>query len=285
MKGKSWDEKKLQIQDWIKTGIEPHVNVEMNITNFNKDKVILLIRVPKSWNPPHCVKNKFNRIFFMRRDGRTDSMDYEELRRMFDLNNSLIEKINKFRDERVDKFESENQEKYKVIFHAVPLNAFSNNYINLEKAKNKLETGEIIGGFYKPNFEGLYQPYSTFFRQFYRNGIYEMHYTEHNPLEEIPLDYFEEEYIKFAEELLDFYQKMNILCPIIFFVSLTNVQNHELATNGLPLRNKVSDTNRSLLNPQGIIIENKTQIENEINNLFIPLWNHFGISKEYKEEL
>ena len=112
-----------------------------------------------------------------------------------------------------------------------------------------------------------------------------MHYTEHNPLEEIPLDYFEEEYIKFAEELLDFYQKMNILCPIIFFVSLTNVQNHELATNGLPLRNKVSDTNRSLLNPQGIIIENKTQIENEINNLFIPLWNHFGISKEYKEEL
>ena len=32
-------------------------------------------------------------------------------------------------DERIAKYESENQEYYKVIFHAVPLNAFSNNII------------------------------------------------------------------------------------------------------------------------------------------------------------
>ncbi|EEE41893.1 hypothetical protein METSMIALI_00784 [Methanobrevibacter smithii DSM 2375] len=53
-------------------------------------------------------------------------MEYEELRRMFDLNNSLIEKINNFRNGRIVKYESENPEYYKVIFHAVPLNAFSN---------------------------------------------------------------------------------------------------------------------------------------------------------------
>lgn len=282
LKGKSWDDKKLQIQNWINRGIEPRLNVEMNMCNFDNDKVVILIKVPKSWNLPHCVKNRQNRIFYVRRDGSTNSMDYDELRRMFDLNNSLIEKINNFRDERIAKFESENQEKYKAIFHAVPLNAFSNNQVDLEKAQKELETGTIIGGFYKPNFEGLYQPLSTFFRQFYRNGIYEMHYTQCNLNEEIFLEYFEEEYMKFAEEILDFYQKIDVLCPIIFFVSLTNVQNHELSTNGLPRRIKVFDKKRSILNPQGAIIENKIQLENEINNLFIPLWNHFGISRSYK---
>ena len=109
-----------------------------------------------------------------------------------------------------------------------------------------------------------------------------MHYTQYNPIEDIPLDYFEEEYLKFAEEIIDFYQKIDVLCPIIFFVSLTNVQNHERSTNGLPRLTKVFDKKRSLLNPHGIIIENKTQIENEVNNLFIPLWNHFGVSRSYK---
>ena len=79
-----------------------------------------------------------------------------------------------------------------------------------------------------------------------------------------------------------FYQKIDIICPIVFFVSLTNVQGHDLTTNGLPRFNKVFDKKRSVLNPNGMIIENEIQIENNITNLFIPLWNHFGISKEYK---
>lgn len=79
-------------------------------------------------------------------------MEYEELRRMFDLNNSLIEKINNFRNGRIVKYESENPEYYKVIFHAVPLNAFSNNSINLEKAKNELTYGRLIARNYIYNF-------------------------------------------------------------------------------------------------------------------------------------
>ena len=154
--------------------------------------------------------------------------------------------------------------------------------IDIEKAKKELETSRIIGGYYKPNFEGLYYPNGNFFKQFYRNGIYEMHYTQANQNEEIPLRYFEEEYLKFAHEIFDFYQKIDIICPIVFFVSLTNVQGHNLTTNGLPRFNKVFDKKRSVLNPNGMIIENETQIESNVNNLFVPLWNHFGISKEYK---
>lgn len=103
-------------------------------------------------------------------------MEYEELRRMFDLNNSLIEKINNFRNERIFKYESENSEFYKVIFHAFPLNAFSNNNINLEKAKRELEYGRIIGHIYKYNFEGLYNNNEDYL-QLFRNGTFERCYT------------------------------------------------------------------------------------------------------------
>lgn len=281
LQGKSWDDKKLQIQDWIKSGIEPRLNVEMKSYEINEDKIIILIKVPKSWNPPHCVKNKSQRTFYIRRDGLTDSAEYDELRRMFDLNNSLIEKVNEFRDKKVAKFESENQEAYSIIFHSIPINAFTNTQIDIEKAKKELKMGKIIGGHYEPNFEGLYKSNETF-KQVYRNGIYEMYYTQTCQNKKILLEHFEEEYLKFAHEIFDFYRKIDIICPIVFFVSLTNVQGHELHTNGLPRFNEVFDKKRSVLDPNGMIIENETQIENNVNNLFVPLWNHFGISKEYK---
>lgn len=103
-------------------------------------------------------------------------MEYEELRRMFDLNNSLIEKINNFRNGRIVKYESENPEYYKVIFHAVPLNAFSNNSINLEKAKNELTYSRLIARNYIYNFDGLYNN-SEEYLQLFRNGTFERCYT------------------------------------------------------------------------------------------------------------
>lgn len=65
--GKSWDDKKRQIQDIIAGNIEPRLNVKINIIYLDNTDVIILIKVPKSWNPPHCVKNKKNRIFYKER--------------------------------------------------------------------------------------------------------------------------------------------------------------------------------------------------------------------------
>lgn len=56
--GKSLDDKKRQIQDQIAENVEPRLNIEINMINLDEEKVIILIKVPKSWNPPHCVKNK-----------------------------------------------------------------------------------------------------------------------------------------------------------------------------------------------------------------------------------
>lgn len=274
--GKNWDDKKRQIQDLIAGNIEPRLNLETNVLNLDDDKVIILIKVPKSWNPPHCVKNKKNRIFYIRRDGRTDPMEYEELKRMFDLNNSLIEKINKFRDERIVKFETENQEYYKVIFHAVPLNAFSTNSINLEKAKKELINGRLIARNYIYNFDGLYNN-SEEHLQLFRNGTFERCYTMPYKDERMYLDDYEKDFMEFCKEILQLYKKLNIVSPVVFFVSLTNIQGYNLYNRGYIRTYGSIPDKRQKLDPSGIIINNENEIEKKVKDLFQPLWNHYGL--------
>ena len=275
LNGKSWDDKKLQIQDWIYGRIEPHLNIEINMITSADDKLLILIKVPKSWNPPHCVIDNQKRIFYLRRDGRTDPMEYEELKRMFDLNNSLIEKINNFRDNRIAKLESENRNHYKVIFHAVPLNAYSNNNINLEKAKNELN-GRIIGRDYKYNFEGLYHNNNEENLEFFRNGTFERCYTMPYTNEKMYLDTYEKDCITFCKEILQLYKELDIICPVVFFVSLVNIQGYSFMSNGVKKSYESIPDKREKLDPNGIIINNENEIEEKVKDLFKPLWNHYG---------
>ena len=56
LKGKSQDEKILQNQDWIKENIKPHLSVEMKTIEAKDNKIVILIKVAKSQNPPLCEK-------------------------------------------------------------------------------------------------------------------------------------------------------------------------------------------------------------------------------------
>ena len=224
----------------------------------------------------HCVINNKKRIFYVRRDGRTDPMEYEELRRMFDLNNSLIEKINNFRDNRISKLESKNQENYKVIFHAVPLNAYSNNNINLEKVKKELK-GRIIGCDYKYNFDGLYYNNNEENLQFFRNGTFERCYTMPYTNEKMYLDTYEKDCATFCKEILQLYKELDIICPVIFFVSLTNIQGCPLYSNGHTRSYESLPDKRLKLDPNGIAINDENEIEEKIKDLFKPLWNYYGL--------
>ena len=141
LKDSSWDDKKRSILSTIENNIEPRVDVEVKEIESDDNEVVILIKVPKSWNAPHCIKknNGKNRSFYIRRDGSTNPMEFEEIKDMFDLNNSLQEKVNNYRNERVSFLSSKNKDKYKVIFHAIPFDAFSINQIDFKKARNVLD--------------------------------------------------------------------------------------------------------------------------------------------------
>ena len=71
-------------------------------------------------------------------------MEFNEIKEMFDMNNKLTERINEFRCNRVLKYSAEDTNHYKVIYHSIPLNSFSNIQINLEDAKKHLIDYQVL---------------------------------------------------------------------------------------------------------------------------------------------
>ena len=282
---KSWDDKKRSILSSIENSIEPKVYVEIDNIELKNGKILILIKIPKSWSAPHCIKrnNGKNRSFYIRRDGSTNPMTYQEIETMFNSKNTTMDKINEFRNERLRKFSSKNTHNFKVIYHFVPLDSFSKDYININEVEDKLRNKIRIGGIYRYNFEGIYHYFDETFKQLFRNGIFEMVYESEAENERISLEYFQQEFLEVTKEIFDLYRELTIFCPIVLFVSLTNIINHPITQNVRIRRfQDPFDKERDILNPNGVIIENNEEIENAVHNIFIPLWNHFGYKVDYK---
>lgn len=285
----NWDDKKRTVLSWIETNIEPKVYVDIKPVKLENNNILILIKVPKSWTSPHCVKlnNGVKRSFYMRRDGSTTPMEFQEIEMMFNSKNMVMDKINEFRDKRINKFASENRDKFKVIFHVIPLDSFLKDDININEAERILQNKDIIGGSYNYNFEGIYSHHNIYYlKQLFRNGIFEMKYESETDDEPIHLKSYQEDFVKVTNEIFDMYHELDIFSPIVLFISLTNILNHPLHIN--PISSLVReyyayDEERNILNPNSVLIENEEQIDDAIHNLFIPLWNHYDIRVEYKK--
>lgn len=249
---------------------------------MSEDKVIILIKVPKSWNAPHCI-NKNNgkiRSFYIRRDGSTNPMEFEEIKNMFDLNNKLQEKINRYRDERVQNISSKNASSYNVIFHAIPFDAFSKSRIDFQKARIALQGKQFLNGPYFSDFEGLCGDGYYFKKKLFRNGIFEAIFNG-NEFEKVLVDNSKDWFEEFVTDCLEVYEELNILCPIVFFITFSNIKGLEMDVK-LPYRFKNRDSERNILDPAGIIIKDKDQLESEVHNVFVPVFNHYGREVDYK---
>lgn len=281
LEGTSWDEKKRSILSTIETNIEPRVDVIIKEIELSEDKVLILIKVPKSWNAPHCIKknNGKNRSFYIRRDGSTNPMEFEEIKNMFDLNSRLQEKINSFRCERVQNITSKNDGKYNVIFHAIPFDAFSKSLIDFQKARIALQGKQFLNGVNFSDFDGLCIDGFHFKKKLFRNGIFEAIFNGED-YDNVYVDLSKNGFEEFVRDCLEVYEELNILCPIVFFVTFTNIKGLKMDAN-LLVRSKIRDPERDILDPAGIIIKDKDKIESEVHNVFVPIYNHYGIEADY----
>lgn len=284
LKGTSWDEKKRSVLSTIEANIEPRVDVEIKEIELANDKVVILIKVPKSWNAPHCIKKNNGKIrsFYIRRDGSTNPMEFEEIKNMFDLNGNLQEKINSYRDERVQNIASKNVSKYNVIFHAIPFDAFSKSRIDFQKAKIALQDKQFLKGFNFSDFDGLCIDGFHFKKKLFRNGIFEAIFNGED-YDNVYVDLSKNGFEEFVIDCLEVYEELNISCPIVFFVTFSNIKGLQMDVK-MPYRSKIRDSERNILDPAGIIIKDKNQVESEVHNVFVPIYNHYGIEMDYDFE-
>ncbi len=282
---KDWEREKQRFITLLRDNIEPYFDVGIEKLDLENGKVLIIIKTPKSWIAPHRVKRGREKDFYMRRNGRTEPIEFNELKEMFDMNNKLTEIIDDFRCKRILKYSSEDTNHYKVIFHSIPLNSFSNIQINLEDAKVYLINNRVSSyPEWNYNFEGIYQSRLDDFGQMFRNGIFERVRKTDGEDDPVSLVYFEEEFKKFVKQMLKIYEDLNIFCPVVFFVTFANIKGRDVLVDHIDeRRGEIFDKERDILDANGIIFKSKDSIDNDISSLFIQFWNHFGYDKKYEK--
>jgi Putative DNA-binding domain len=90
-----------RLENLFRTCLEPRVvGLRMRPVPLSSGRKVLLIRLPKSWNPPHAVLFKGSRRYFARNSSGVHEASVDELRAMFTANATIIDRISEFHSRR-----------------------------------------------------------------------------------------------------------------------------------------------------------------------------------------
>lgn len=124
------DEDILRLESIIRDGIEPRISgLVIRAVSLQTTKVVLIVRIPKSFASPHVVKYDGTFKFYSRTSAGKYQIDVAELRTLFALSETAVDRVKRFRMERLSKiFASETPVQMiknpKLVLHIIPVGAF-----------------------------------------------------------------------------------------------------------------------------------------------------------------
>lgn len=142
----------LQIEELIRTGVNPRIpNIKIKLISDQED-TILLLRIPKSYLAPHQVTIRGTDKFYSRGTNGKFKLDVNELRDLF-LENALAEKnVKDFIQERLSNIIS-NEEilpiatDSKIVLHLIPVEGIINGKkVDLTKVRKNPTVLRPYGG-------------------------------------------------------------------------------------------------------------------------------------------
>jgi hypothetical protein len=93
----------LRIEQIVRSATEPPIpGIRIRSIKLADGKSVLILRVPRSWNPPHRVTFQGINKFYTRHSAGVHEPSLEELRAMFTYSDTALEKARLFRNERVN---------------------------------------------------------------------------------------------------------------------------------------------------------------------------------------
>jgi hypothetical protein len=169
--------------------MEPRIlGIRMVPIRLQNGKQALVIRIPKSWNPPHAVLHNTVRRIFARNSAGVHEASVDEMRTMFVAGATLLERAREFQRKRIQEIHSGDGggpvsfvgEGGRVVLHIVPFSALADesSFIDLRLFYAKplppiWDTGFNSNGY---NADGYYTVGSGSppgYVQVFRNGIIE----------------------------------------------------------------------------------------------------------------
>jgi hypothetical protein len=137
----------------------PIPGIQTAAINLESGRLIIVMRIPKSWSPPHQVTLQKAFRFYSRDTNGKYQLDVDELRTIFIESEQITEKLRQFRTNRLSKIIADDvpailPSNSRMIIHLLPLAAFATLVtVDLRELPNDLRNFVgLIGGFHNSRF-------------------------------------------------------------------------------------------------------------------------------------
>jgi hypothetical protein len=275
-----------RLESLMRDGVEPRlVGVRTRPIPLEHGGAVIVVRIPRSWNPPHRVRTGNSNRFWVRNSSGAHEANVEELRVLFNLTADAQARIRKFRNDRITEVVSgkgsELVAEGAVLFaHLIPLSAFAQaTTIDVGKIMENQYSfrpmGQGLGITPKFNLDGVVnvrgdKEHTSGYTQIFRSGIVEA--TKADVMDKwggvqcvrtASIVQVVEEVPKFLKGL----ELLDVSPPIILMVSYQGVGGAKL---------KVGD-----------VALDRIQAFPRIDPLFLPkvLFDNFGTPEEYQRAM
>jgi len=179
-----------RLEQIARTSIEPRVvGLQMRAVSLTGGGYSFIIRVPRSWNPPHRVSYQGTNRFYLRSSAGAHEASVEELRSIFANGASMHDRMKAYVSERLTKIangegvlplaEGDGREG-KLVIHIMPFVSFTgNSQIDVAEAQSVANRLQPLGatGNSRINFDGFMVVRSSDvvygYTQLFRDGIVE----------------------------------------------------------------------------------------------------------------
>ena len=294
------DAEKLRLENIMRDGIEPRIpGIAIQEVSLSSSKVVIIIRIPKSWAMPHMVTFKMRPQFYSRNSAGKYPLDVSEIRTAFGLSEALIERMKRFRIEHLSKIIAGETPVFlnkqpKIVLHIIPISSFNpTQQIDLSIVDRDHGIRPISGRSwdYRYNFDGILS-YGSFgenenvsYIQVFRDGAIEAvdAWLLRSHRGEKPHMYGEDEAIllKSISRCLLLQQKLGLEPPLFIMLSFLGVLGYTMYRNPgkywLPDRERPIDRD-TLLSPDVIIEDFKDDIAKTMHPIFDSIWNACGFA-------
>jgi len=286
----------------IQSGLEPRITYETARIPLDASHYVIVYRIKRSWVGPHRIVFRGWDKFYERNSTGKYPLDTTQLRAAFNLSETIIEKIQRFRMERVNAVISNEtsiplNDRPKAIFHIIPQESFyPNAQIDMKLAdqlKDQLYPIRSEGHYSRYNLEGIItysgnaiENYT--YVQLFRKGIIEVVFEPPISGEDKTKSYlyiyeFEKMLIHNIMRMFDVMKGLSIGLPYYIFMALTAIKGYRLwRSNSFSGRDdKFVNNNENIILPDFIMDADTEYPDRLLQPMFDLLWNSFGYEKAF----
>lgn len=236
-----------RLENLIRDGVEPRIiGVRIRAVSLAQGGAAIVVRIPKSWNPPHRVSARNTNRFYIRNSGGVHEASVEELRSLFSESQAMEDRVRSFRTERLARISTGEGSMPivgggRLILHVVPLSAFGPaSDIDLERAYKLHSLFRPLGVLdMSPrfNFDGFINVRGGAqchgYTQIFRRGIIEATKSdilrEHNGNWRLPAKTLGDHILGYLPDYLEGMKQLEVPPPLVVMISLESVGGSRLS--------------------------------------------------------